>query len=77
MEIAEHGDVHQLIEGAKKQNTSLPESIIWTLIANTVYGMAVANHHKVMHRDIKPKNIVLCGESGPFKIADFGESRNF
>jgi eukaryotic-like serine/threonine-protein kinase len=39
-------------------------------------GMAAAHRARVVHRDLKPDNIMVDGETGLLKIVDFGIARN-
>ncbi|HEU4995116.1 MAG TPA: serine/threonine-protein kinase [Gemmatimonadaceae bacterium] len=44
------------------------------LMADVAAGLAAAHRRKVFHRDIKPNNIVLDGETGRALVLDFGIS---
>ena len=52
----------------------LTESRVRRLLADVAAGLAAAHRRKVYHRDIKPNNIVLDGESGRAMVLDFGIS---
>jgi len=45
------------------------------IIDEVCAGMAAAHHARLIHRDLKPDNIMLDGESGLVKIVDFGLAR--
>jgi tRNA A-37 threonylcarbamoyl transferase component Bud32 len=52
----------------------LTEARVRRLVADVAAGLAAAHRRKVYHRDIKPGNIVLDGESGRAMVLDFGIS---
>jgi serine/threonine protein kinase/CRP-like cAMP-binding protein len=56
-----------------------PETL-WDWARDLVNGLAYMHKHGVMHRDVKPENVLLCnrgrgGEGHTAKLADFGASR--
>lgn len=52
----------------------LTEARVRRLMADVAEGLAAAHRRKVYHRDIKPNNIVLDGETGRAMVLDFGIS---
>src|SRR5688572_6141595 len=52
----------------------LTEVRVRRLFADVAAGLAAAHRRKVYHRDIKPNNIVLDGETGRAMVLDFGIS---
>src|SRR4029079_12038685 len=54
-----------------------PERLI-RMIAQTAIGLQAAHDRKVVHRDLKPDNIFLCGsrDGDNTKILDFGSVRD-
>jgi tRNA A-37 threonylcarbamoyl transferase component Bud32 len=52
----------------------LTEVRVRRLMADVAEGLAAAHRRKVFHRDIKPGNIVLDGETGRAMVLDFGIS---
>lgn len=52
----------------------LTEVRVRRLMADVAAGLAAAHRRKVFHRDIKPNNIVLDGETGRAMVLDFGIS---
>ncbi|MEX2153206.1 MAG: serine/threonine-protein kinase [Gemmatimonadaceae bacterium] len=52
----------------------LTEIRVRRLMADVAAGLAAAHRRKVFHRDIKPNNIVLDGETGRAMVLDFGIS---
>ncbi|MGH7678360.1 MAG: serine/threonine-protein kinase [Gemmatimonadaceae bacterium] len=52
----------------------LTEVRVRRLMADIAEGLAAAHRRKVFHRDIKPNNIILDGETGRAMVLDFGIS---
>ena len=52
----------------------LTEARVRRLMIDIAAGLAAAHRRKVFHRDIKPNNIVLDGETGRAMVLDFGIS---
>jgi len=71
MEMAEHGSLDSwigTIDHEKQQKIAL----------GIIDGLAYVHSQKIIHRDIKPKNILMFGSQDDMipKIADFGVSKN-
>lgn len=69
MEYAEEGDLDKYL---KQQETYLYEEKLLDWMKQLLLGLKAVNE-KIIHRDIKPKNILIFGEV--LKISDFGLSR--
>jgi tRNA A-37 threonylcarbamoyl transferase component Bud32 len=52
----------------------LTEVRVRRLMADVAAGLSAAHRRKVYHRDIKPNNVVLDGETGRAMVLDFGIS---
>ena len=67
--------VMQYIEGpsmAEAQGRMMPEARVRRVIGEVASGLAAAHRRGVVHRDIKPGNIVVDGETGRALLCDFG-----
>ena len=51
----------------------LPENILKKYIAQIVIALKYMKDEKIIHRDIKPKNILI--HQGNIKISDFGVAK--
>ncbi|EGC28322.1 hypothetical protein DICPUDRAFT_44395 [Dictyostelium purpureum] len=72
MEYAENGDLWQLIEKRKREKKVFSDYEIMFFFIQLVIGLNYIHTNKIIHRDIKPKNILIKGEL--LLIADFGVS---
>lgn len=82
-DVIDEGDSHyiimELIEGitlksyiAKKGRLEVKETI--GIAIQVAQGMSAAHQHNIIHRDIKPQNIIV-SRDGKVKVADFGIAR--
>ncbi|KAJ3383401.1 Cyclin-dependent kinase catalytic subunit [Lobulomyces angularis] len=56
--------------------TGLPPDLIKSYMFQLCKGMAYCHGHRILHRDIKPQNLLI-DTAGNLKIADFGLGRAF
>src|SRR5205085_594636 len=69
-EYLEGGDLQRL---GREQNISLGRA--FSYIEQVCAGLRHAHLHGVIHRDIKPHNLLLTADRQTVKIADFGVAR--
>jgi eukaryotic-like serine/threonine-protein kinase len=70
MEIADHGS----LDGRIEQYARLPELDVLDIGIKVASALDNALKHNLLHRDIKPGNILFNGEGEP-KLVDFGLAR--
>ncbi|TMW57369.1 hypothetical protein Poli38472_003294 [Pythium oligandrum] len=75
MEYAAGGDLDGLLRSAKDRNGPLREREIMRIFIQIALALAYLHDHGVLHRDLKPKNILLDAQ-GVVKLTDFGVSRS-
>ncbi|NXU24122.1 STK36 kinase, partial [Thalassarche chlororhynchos] len=64
------GELFQILE----DDGSLPEDQVQTIAAQLVSALYYLHSHRILHRDMKPQNILL-GKDGIVKLCDFGFAR--
>jgi serine/threonine protein kinase len=72
MEFVEGQDLGQRI----KEKGRLPEQESLNIIIQVAEGLHYAHQHGIIHRDVKPENILLTAE-GQAKLADLGLAKTF
>lgn len=69
MEYA-HGELFEILEDDK----SLPEAEVRQIARQLVSALHYLHAHRIIHRDMKPQNILL-GKDSTVKLCDFGFAR--
>ncbi|XP_059676511.1 serine/threonine-protein kinase 36 [Gavia stellata] len=64
------GELFQILE----DDGSLPEDQVQAIAAQLVSALYYLHSHRILHRDMKPQNILL-GKDGIVKLCDFGFAR--
>ncbi|XP_064021142.1 serine/threonine-protein kinase 36 isoform X2 [Pogoniulus pusillus] len=64
------GELFQILE----DDGSLPEKQVQTIAAQLVSALYYLHSHRILHRDMKPQNILL-DKDGAVKLCDFGFAR--
>jgi serine/threonine protein kinase len=72
MEQVEGGTLDDRLNGRRR---SLPRTEALQLLCQLCEGLAHAHAKKLVHRDIKPQNLLLRSSDGCLKITDFGIAR--
>ena len=67
MELVEGGTLRELLH----ERGPMPPHAVAAVLAPVLSGLAVAHRAGLVHRDVKPEN-VLISDDGEVKIADFG-----
>jgi serine/threonine-protein kinase len=62
------------LEQLMKERPGLPPEIAIRILLEVAYGLEAAHALDIVHRDVKPANIILTNQGG-VKIADFGLAR--
>eukprot|EP00356_Strombidium_inclinatum_P012643 CAMPEP_0170489120 /NCGR_PEP_ID=MMETSP0208-20121228/7516_1 /TAXON_ID=197538 /ORGANISM="Strombidium inclinatum, Strain S3" /LENGTH=283 /DNA_ID=CAMNT_0010763901 /DNA_START=146 /DNA_END=997 /DNA_ORIENTATION=- len=80
IDYAHFGEIMSWNEGEEKFETCLEnkkffnETDIQRIMRDLIIGLEFLHSHSIVHRDIKPQNIML-DENGKAKFADFGASK--
>jgi serine/threonine protein kinase len=74
VEYCPGGDLSQLIQRYTAKKKIMDEDSILFVMHEICEGLQYLHEHNVIHRDLKPQNILL-GAEGTIKIGDFGISR--
>jgi len=67
-------DLRKFMDLAKPKGIAKPlvKSLLWQMVR----GIAYCHSHRVLHRDLKPQNLLI-DKQGRLKLADFGLARTF
>eukprot|EP00735_Rhodelphis_limneticus_P010229 TRINITY_DN294_c0_g1::TRINITY_DN294_c0_g1_i1::g.1614::m.1614 TRINITY_DN294_c0_g1::TRINITY_DN294_c0_g1_i1::g.1614 ORF type:complete len:295 (+),score=81.35,sp/P93101/CDC2_OXYRB/75.17/5e-164,Pkinase/PF00069.20/2.5e-79,Pkinase_Tyr/PF07714.12/2.7e-32,Kinase-like/PF14531.1/6.8,Kinase-like/PF14531.1/0.00085,Kdo/PF06293.9/0.0018,APH/PF01636.18/3.5e+02,APH/PF01636.18/0.032,Choline_kinase/PF01633.15/0.24 TRINITY_DN294_c0_g1_i1:64-948(+) len=55
----------------------VPRNLVKLYLYQLLRGVAFCHSHRVLHRDLKPQNLLIDNKSGALKLADFGLARAF
>uniref|UniRef100_A0A8D2PPQ6 Cyclin-dependent kinase 2 n=1 Tax=Zosterops lateralis melanops TaxID=1220523 RepID=A0A8D2PPQ6_ZOSLA len=69
-----HQDLKKYMDSASISGIALP--LIKSYLFQLLQGLAFCHAHRVLHRDLKPQNLLINAE-GSIKLADFGLARAF
>lgn len=67
-------DLHQFMK--RRQVPKLPEEHVQLLTGNLISALYYLHSHRILHRDLKPQNILLNEAGMDAKLCDFGLARN-
>jgi len=56
---------------------TLSKSTVKSFLQQLLKGIAFCHDHRVLHRDLKPQNLLINRQKGDLKLADFGLARAF
>jgi serine/threonine protein kinase len=74
LEFVDRGSFEDLIVFIRKKKFEVPERVLCAMTFQIVHGLAYLNQEGLMHRDIKPPNLLL-SSTGEVKVTDFGIGR--
>lgn len=74
--VEDGGRGKPLPEGSELGRLGLGDAMVKRFMSQLVTGIRYCHAHRVLHRDLKPQNLLINRE-GNLKIADFGLARAF
>lgn len=81
MEYVRHGrGLKRALAEVKEKHGTIPIAVIQTIFRQVLNGLGAAHEQGIVHRDVKPDNIMIAPEHGnPYmvKILDFGLAKAF
>ncbi len=72
MHYCESGTIAGMISSTRKNKATLAESQILKWVLQLALAMQFLHENHVLHRDLKPMNVMLTEGGDSLKLADFG-----
>jgi serine/threonine protein kinase len=72
MHYCEAGTIASVISSAKKNKSTLAENQVIKWVLQLALAMQFLHDYHVIHRDLKPMNVMLTEGGDSLKLADFG-----
>lgn len=72
MHYCESGTISSVISSARKNKSTLAENQIIKWVLQLALAMQYLHDNHVVHRDLKPMNVMLTEGGDSLKLADFG-----
>lgn len=69
-------DLKTMLDARRSLKSPLTVPQVQSVMFQILSGLAFCHEHKILHRDLKPQNLLLSAE-GHVKLADFGLARGF
>ena len=76
-EWAEAGDLKRQLRKAREKKVRFDERLVWRYFSQICSAIQYMHNMRVMHRDLKPQNLLVSKTLKTIKIADFGLARTF
>ncbi|XP_055834043.1 cell division control protein 2 homolog D [Solanum dulcamara] len=70
-------DVKKFIRTFRAKGETMPPNIVKSLMYQLCKGVAFCHGHGVLHRDLKPHNLLMDRKTNVLKLADFGLGRAY
>ncbi|KAF3619812.1 cell division control protein 2 D [Capsicum chacoense] len=70
-------DVKKFIRTFRAKGENIPPNIVKSLMYQLCKGVAFCHGHGVLHRDLKPHNLLMDRKTNVLKLADFGLGRAY
>ena len=77
MEHAQKGDLYKMLREQRSKKKYLSEKDLWDYAYQICKGVAHLHANNIMHRDIKPLNLLVDPTCHILKICDFGSSKKY
>lgn len=71
LEYMDRGSLDDLLKHNNKAGSRMDESFIAAISFQMLWGLAYLHHERIIHRDIKPGNVLIHSD-GSIKLCDFG-----
>lgn len=76
LELADGGDLAQLVQAFKQRGKLIPEPAIWSYFSQVCAALQHMHMNRIMHRDVKPSNVFITRDK-MVKLGDLGLGRFF